>query len=112
MTDEDVLSTLDAPIRQAFEATNRGDSDAFVSAFAPDAVLNDWGRRFTGHDEIARWNANENIGVQSRFEALGATKDGDTTTVQIQVTGNGYNGGGAFVITTDGTHITRWNISG
>lgn len=112
MTDEDVLSTLDAPIRQAFEATNRGDSAAFVQAFAPDAVLNDWGRTFTGHDEIARWDANENIGAQSHFEALSATKAGDTTTVQIQVTGNGYNGGGAFAIATDGTHITRWDITG
>jgi ketosteroid isomerase-like protein len=112
MTDEDVLSTVDAPIRAAFEATNRGDSAAFVAAFAEDAVLDDWGRTFTGREEIARWDANENIGVQSRFEALSATKDGDTTTVQIQVSGNGYNGGGAFVIATDGEHITRWDISG
>jgi ketosteroid isomerase-like protein len=112
MPNEDVLSTVEAPVRQAFEATNRGDSQAFLAAFAPDAVLEDWGRTFTGHDEIARWNEHENIGVQSHFEALAATQDGDTTTVQIQVTGNGYNGGGAFAITTDGERITRWVITG
>ena len=28
----------------------------------------DWGRTFTGHDEIATWNANENIGVHSRID--------------------------------------------
>ena len=111
MTD-DVLSTLDAPIRAAFEATNRGDSEGFIAAFAEDAVLNDWGRTFTGREEIARWNANENIGVQSRFEALSATLVGYTTTVKIHVCGNGYNGGGAFVIASDGEHITRWDISG
>jgi hypothetical protein len=31
-----------------FDATNRGDSAAFVDAFAEDAVLDDWGRTFTG----------------------------------------------------------------
>ena len=112
MTNEDVLRTLDAPIRAAFEATNRGDSDAFVAAFAEDAVLDDWGRTFTGREEIARWNAKENIGVQSQFEALAAMIEGDTTTVQIRVTGNGYNGGGTFVIASDGEHITRWDIAG
>ncbi len=112
MTKDDVLSALDAPIRAAFEATNRGDSEAFVAAFAEDAVLNDWGRTFTGRGEIARWNANENIGVQSHFEALAAMIEGDTTTVKIRVSGNGYNGGGAFVIASNGEHITRWEISG
>jgi ketosteroid isomerase-like protein len=112
VTNEDVLNSLDAPIRDAFEATNRGDSEGFVAAFAEDAVLNDWGRTFTGREEIARWNANENIGVQSHFEALAAMIEGDTTTVKIQVTGNGYNGGGAFVIASNGAHITRWDISG
>lgn len=56
MTNDDVLSTVDAPIRAAFEATNRGDSDAFVAAFAEEAVLSDWGRTFRGREEIARWD--------------------------------------------------------
>ena len=46
-----------------FDATNRSDSDAFVTAFAADGVIDDWGRTFTGYAEIARWNTNENIGV-------------------------------------------------
>jgi len=32
MTSDEVLSTVDAPTRAAFEATNRGDSGAFVIA--------------------------------------------------------------------------------
>ena len=60
----------------------------------------------------SRSGNNENIGVQSHFEALAAVIEGDTTTVKIRVTGNGYNGGGAFVIASNGGHITRWDISG
>ena len=59
---------------------------------APDAVL-DRQNIAIRHDE--------NIGVQSHFEALAAMIEGDTTTVKIQVTGNGYNGGGAFVIASE-----------
>ena len=62
------LSDLDAAIQAFFDATNAADSDAFVAAFADDAVLIDWGREFHGHAEIARWNANENIGVQSQID--------------------------------------------
>ena len=95
-----------------FEATNRGDSDAFLACFAADAVINDWGRTFTGHEEIARWNANENIGVQSHIDATGTTREGDAIRVGVQVSGKGYNGGGSFLFHTDGEHITRLEIRG
>jgi hypothetical protein len=59
------MSDLEPPIRQLLDATNRGDSDAFLAAFADDAVLDDWGRTFTGDEEIAAWNVRENIGVNT-----------------------------------------------
>ena len=49
---------LEPPIRAMIDATNAGDSDAFLQAFADDATIDDWGRTFTGRDEIARWNDN------------------------------------------------------
>jgi hypothetical protein len=54
---------LEQPIRAMIEATNRGDVASFLDAFASDAVLDDWGRTFTGRAEIAGWNARENIGA-------------------------------------------------
>jgi ketosteroid isomerase-like protein len=107
MTDD-----LDPIITAMFEATNHGDSDAFLACFAEDAVLDDWGRTFTGHAAIARWDANENIGVQSHIKPTGVTREGDAVHVGVEVSGNGYNGGGSFVFHTDGQRITRLEIRG
>ena len=55
------MPALEPPIAAMIDATNREDSAAFLDAFADDAVINDWGREFTGKAEIATWNDNENI---------------------------------------------------
>ena len=103
---------LEPPIAAMIDATNREDSAAFLDAFSDDAVINDWGREFTGKAEIATWNNNENIGVNSRVEATGATRSGDETTVTVAVSGNGYNGGGRMVFTTSDGRIQRLVIVG
>ena len=104
--------TLDPPIAAMFEATNRGDSEGFLAAFADDAVLVDWGRVFTGKEEIARWDANENIGVESHIEATGVSREGSEWVVAVQVTGKGYNGGGTFAFETRDGLIRRVEIRG
>jgi hypothetical protein len=103
---------LDPPISRMLEATNHGDSDAFLAAFADDAVLDDWGRTFTGHDEIAGWNARENIGVNSHIEVTGVERSGDSIRVGVAVSGDGYNGGGAFTFVLAGDRIARMVITG
>jgi hypothetical protein len=103
---------LDPPIRAMIDATNAGDSAAFLEAFSDDATLTDWGRTFTGRAEIARWNDDENIGVQSRIEVTGVERSGRTVTVGVAVSGNGYNGGGAFAFEVDGGRITKMVITG
>jgi ketosteroid isomerase-like protein len=103
---------LDPPIRAMLDATNAGDSDAFLRAFADDATIDDWGRTFTGRDEIARWNDNENIGVQSRIEVTGVERSGTTVTLGVSVSSNRYNGGGSFVVDVDGGRIVRLVIRG
>jgi hypothetical protein len=103
---------LEPPIRQMLDATNRGDNEAFLAAFAGDAVLDDWGRTFTGHEEIAGWNARENIGVNSRIEVTGVERSGDEIRVGVSVSGDGYNGGGAFTFVLAGDRIARMVITG
>ena len=107
------MSELDAPIRRMFDATNRGDNDAFLDAFADGATLDDWGRTFTGHEQIAGWNERENIGVHSHIEPGEVPREGDAITVGVTVSGDGYNGGGAFTFTLapDGK-VARMVISG
>jgi hypothetical protein len=107
-----VVSDLDPPIRQMIDATNRGDSEDFLAAFADDALLEDWGRTFTGRDEIAGWNARENIGVNSHIEVTGVERSGDSIRVGVAVSGDGYNGGGAFTFVLAGDRIARMVITG
>ena len=103
------MPDLEAPIAAMIDATNREDSAAFLDAFADDAVINDWGREFTGMAEIATWNNNENIGANSRIEQRStATRAADLgTTVIISVSGNGDNGGGSFAFITRSDRIVN-----
>jgi hypothetical protein len=106
------MPELDPAIRQMIDATNSGDSDAFLAAFADDAVVDDWGRRFTGHEEIAGWNERENIGVNSHIDVTGVEREGDSVRVGVAVSGDGYNGGGAFTFVLAGDRIARMVITG
>lgn len=57
---------IDGPVREMIDATNAEDRDRLLRAFAPDAVLIDFGRRFVGHEEIGGWSDRENIGTHNR----------------------------------------------
>ena len=62
------MTELPAPVAEAFDATNAGDLERFVAAFADDGVIDDWGREFRGHEEIAGWSRRESIGVHQTFD--------------------------------------------
>ncbi len=90
-----MAATPDA-IQRFVEATNRGDSDAFVAAFTEDAHLDDWGRSFEGRAGVRSWDGTDNIGVQSHFDLLDV-QPGDAEeeyVVTLRVSGDGYNGTG------------------
>lgn len=92
------MTSIDAPapIQAFIDATNRGDSEAFVAAFTDDAYLNDWGREFHGREGVRNWDRTDNIGKQSHFEllALEPGAEPDSYVATLQVTGNGFNGTG------------------
>ena len=107
------VTKLDPPIQAFFDATNAGDAAAFLDAFADDAELIDWGRTFRGRDAIARWNDGENIGVQAHVDVTSAERTpSGSVLVGVQVTGNGYNGGGSFEFDAAEGQITRVQIRG
>jgi hypothetical protein len=90
------MTALPAPIQSFIDATNAGDSDAFVAAFAPDGVLIDWGKQFDGRDGVAAWNESDNIGRAAHFRVVGAERDGAAWVVTLEVTGKGFNGTSDF----------------
>lgn len=94
------------------DATNAEDSDAFLASFADDAVVDDWGRQFAGREQIAGWNDRENIGTHNRIAVTGSRVLDDAEELDVQVTGDGYNGGGTFTIQTRDGVITRMVIRG
>jgi len=101
-----------SPIQQLLDATNAGDSEAFLATFAEDAVLIDFGRTVDGRTAISRWNSDENIGTSNQIRVTTSHHDSDITTVGITVSGNGYNGPGAFTFTTNNAQITRLDTTG
>lgn len=102
--------TLPPPVRAVFDATNAADSDAFVAAFAPDGVIDDWGTTYQGHDGIRGWNNTDNIGVQARLDPSGAAWDHDEYVVTATVSGNGFNGESHFRFQVADNLVTRMTI--
>jgi hypothetical protein len=86
------MNDLDPAVARMIDATNREDTDAFLAAFAADAVVDDWGTEFAGRERIARWNHTDNIGKHSRFAVTGVSTAGDRSTVSVTVSRDGFNG--------------------
>jgi ketosteroid isomerase-like protein len=106
------MSTTPPVIQRFIDATNAGDTAAFLEAFTPDAFLSDWGRDFTGRAGIASWNETDNIGVQSKFRLIEVEPNGaDAYRVRLALSGNGYNGEGTMAFTLIGGRISRLVIS-
>jgi hypothetical protein len=101
-----------AAFQRMVDATDAGDTGAFLACFGDDAVLDDWGRRYEGRDAIAQWNLSDNIGVSTRFEIVGEVADASVYTADVRVSGGGFNGGSHFEVEESGGLITALRIRG
>ena len=92
------MAHIPSPIAAFIDATNAGDSDAFVAAFTEDGSLDDWGRVAHGRDGIREWDRTDNIGKRSHFELVDIADETepDTYLVHLNVTGGGFNGTSPF----------------
>ncbi|MET0296246.1 MAG: nuclear transport factor 2 family protein [Microbacterium sp.] len=95
------MAETPSPIAAFIDATNAGDSDAFVASFTEDGSLDDWGRVARGHDGIRAWDRTDNIGKQSHFELvdIASETEPETYLVHLKVSGNGFNGTSPFRFT-------------
>lgn len=108
------MATTDvpAPVARLLDAANAHDTDAFLSTFTTDGVVDDWGREFRGTAAIRGWSDNEFIGVRVVLDVTGVERDGDATTITAQVGGDGFNGPSHFTFAVDAAadRVTRMTI--
>ena len=107
------MTATPAAIQAMVDATNAGDSDAFVATFTEDGYLNDWGREFHGRTGIRSWDATDNIGRRSHFDIVDVEPGirDDEYIVTITVSGDGFNGTGPMTFTLAGDKIARMVIT-
>ena len=102
--------TIPEPVASFIEAVNRHDEAAFLDAFTSNGTVDDWGRVFTGRDEIKRWSEKEFIGSRGTL----AVEEIDVAGVIITVVGdwrsNYANGRSKFVFDVDGEKLTKMTI--
>ena len=104
------MTPLPEPVAALIEAANANDTDAFLQALTPDAVVDDWGREFRGRDAIRGWSDNEFIGVAVSLDVTAVEEHGGATTVTATVGGDGFNGPSHFTFQAAGDHVARMTI--
>lgn len=78
---------LPSPIRAYFDADSRGDGEALIQVFAPDAVVDDEGRSHAGREAIGAWWRAAKAKYRHVIEPLGMVEKGDVAEIRAQVTG-------------------------
>jgi hypothetical protein len=106
-------AALTPEVRILIDAADRGDTDAFLAAFTPHrGVVDDWGRKFHGPEEIRRWSDAEFIGKRVTLRVIHFYSTDDAEIVVIaQVGGDGFNGPSTFTFRVADSKITEMRIT-
>lgn len=102
--------TLPEPIASFLEAVNAHDESAFLAAFAEHGAVDDWGRIFTGREQISTWSDREFIGAQGTLAVEEVESAGSTITIVGDWRSHHANGRSRFVFEVDGDAIMTMTI--
>lgn len=102
--------TLPPALQSAVNAINGGDEDAFVAAFSPDGIINDWGRILIGADGVRSWARSDAIGAQARISVLEAGTTADRTHIVFDWQSRVFNGRSEAYVTVQNGLITEFRI--
>ncbi|GAA3283059.1 nuclear transport factor 2 family protein [Nesterenkonia halobia] len=102
--------TIPEPVASFLAAVNRHDEQAFLDAFAPDGAVDDWGRTFTGREQIKTWSDKEFIGSHGTLTVEEVDTAGDTVTVIGDWRSNHANGRSRFVFDVHGDKLAKMTI--
>ena len=103
---------LPASIKSFFDADKSNDGEALIHAFGPDAVVNDEGQSYAGHQAIDSWWREVKAKYQHVIEPLEIGERDDVTRVRARVTGQfpGSPVARTFVFRLKGEQITGLDI--
>jgi len=101
---------LPAPVAAVVAAINAGDTEAFVRAFTPDGVINDWGRILRGEEGVRSWAQSDAIGANARMTVLDAVIRGDTTELRFGWQSRVFNGESRAFVTVRGDRVSEFRI--
>ena len=79
---------LPDPVQTYFDADQRKDHDAFVAAFAADAVVRDEGNIYRGHSDIGAWWRAAKLKYDHHAVPFEAISEDGSLRVRATVTGN------------------------
>jgi hypothetical protein len=109
---EAAVAELPRIIEELRDAINRGDLATFLSFFPEDGVVEDWGRRFTGHTAIKGWSDEELIGAKGTLTITGVLGSSPTwLSLETHWASNFFTGEGRFDFVIEGDKIRELRIS-
>jgi hypothetical protein len=101
-----------AVIDRVIDAINAKDEDGYAAAFTQDAVIEDFGRSFSGPDGARSWSSTDLIGVDMVIERRGVTAEQDGSfSVAIRARSRGFNGDGGMHFTVLDDRVARLWVS-
>lgn len=80
--------TLPAPIQAYLDADGRGDAEALIQAFAPDATVRDEGHTHAGHAAIGTWWRAAKARYRHVIAPLGMAEKDGVAEIRAEVTGD------------------------
>lgn len=104
--------TLPTVIESLRQAINRGDTEAFLAFFPEDGVVEDWGRRFSGHAAICGWSDKELIGAKGMLtiaKVLSASPE--KVEVMTDWKSSFFSGTSKFTFALEGGKVRELRIS-
>ncbi|NKY58005.1 nuclear transport factor 2 family protein [Nocardia flavorosea] len=101
---------LPGPVARVVDAINAGDTEAFVTAFAADGAVDDWGRVLEGPEGVRNWADSDAIGAGARMTVLSADTDGDTTHLRFDWRSRVFNGESEAFVTVAGDEVKQFRI--
>lgn len=102
--------TIPEPIASFIGTVNQHDEDGFLNAFTIEGTVDDWGRIFTGRDQIKAWSDKEFIGARGTFTPEEVFDNGDELTIIGDWRSNYANGRSRFTFRVDGAKISKMTI--